>query len=173
MKEYSDYTRLKQTGDDGEQKFITFLESRGFSNIQHIDDIKDAEGLEYSDYDIRATNPQGQTITYEVKTQHDCHKYGMVNVEQVQNGKPAGIATSKADIWVFANKKKGFGCIKAHKLKKIHQVIRSDASITRVTYSMKQKVHGYQLWVTEWKNFAAGWRMKLDELEWFKPEINE
>ena len=168
MTNYTDYNKLSKIGDKGEQRFIKFLQDRDFTNITHIDDVYEEEGLTRSDWDVRATKPTGETITYEVKTQDECHLYGTVNIEQVQSDIPSGIATSKADVWVFANEAKGFGCVKGERLKKIHRTIIKDPSVTKRSYLNKEKKGAMQLWMTNYKNIACGWKMGIDRLLWFK-----
>ena len=173
MTNYTDYNKLSKIGDEGEQRFIKFLQIRNFTNITHIDDVYEEEGLSRSDWDVRATKPTGETITYEVKTQDDCHTFGAVNIEQVQSGKPSGIAISTADIWVFVNKTKGFGCVHGERLKKIHHTILKDPSVGKKAYLCKVKKGDIQLWMTGYKNMACGFRMSLDRLKWFNQETYE
>ena len=168
MTNYTDYNKLSKIGDKGEQRFIEFLQDRDFTNIEHIDDVYEKEGLTRSDWDVRATKPTGETITYEVKTQDECHIYGTVNIEQVQSGKPSGIATSTAKVWVFVNETKGFGCILGDRLKKIHKTITFDPSVTKRSYLNKEKKGAMQLWMTNYKNTACGWKLGIDRLLWFK-----
>ena len=104
---HTNYLKLKDAGDAAERSFIDFLDRNGFTNIEHIDNVWKQEGLSLSDWDVRATNQLGITVTYEVKGQDRCHTFGMHNVEQVQYGKPGGIAVSKADVWVFVNPSSG------------------------------------------------------------------
>ena len=169
-KEYSDYKREKKKGDAGEQLFISYLKSNGFTKIEHIDDVYKEEGLELSDWDVRGTNDLGLISTFEVKTQQKCDLWNSVNVEQVQFGKPAGIVTSKADYWVFVNDNLGFGFIESEELKKIDYNIRKDPSVRKQSYIDRRKnnVTGIQLWITDKINFAAGYRMPTDRLRWKK-----
>ena len=159
--------KLKQEGDLGEIAFIDFLHGQGFTNIQHIEDVYEKEGLQLSDWDVRATNPLGITITYEIKTQNKCNLYGSFNVEQVQYGKAGGIATSKADMWVFVNTTLGFGMIEASELKKIHWNICKDPTVTKQSYKDKLERGDVKLWITSFKNFAAGFRLPVSRLEWY------
>lgn len=165
---YTDYLRLKDAGDAAERSFIDFLQRNGFTNIEHIDNVWKQEGLSLSDWDVRAVNPLGITITYEVKGQDRCHTFGMHNIEQVQYSKPGGIAVSKADVWVFVNPELGFGMIEADKLKKIHWNICKDPTVNKKSYEDKVKRGDLQLWITKFKNFACGWRQPNDRLEWNK-----
>lgn len=165
---YTDYLRLKDAGDAAERSFIDFLQRNGFTNIEHIDNVWKQEGLSLSDWDVRAVNPLGITVTYEVKGQDRCHTFGMHNIEQVQYGKPGGIAVSKADIWVFVNPELGFGMIESDKLKKINWNIVKDPTVNKKSYEDKVKRGDLQLWITKYKNFACGWRQPNDRLEWNK-----
>ena len=92
----------------------------------------------------------------------------MHNIEQVQYGKPGGIAVSKADIWVFVNPELGFGMIESDKLKKIHWNIVKDPTVNKKSYEDKVKRGDLQLWITKYKNFACGFRQPNDRLEWNK-----
>ncbi len=165
---YTNYNKLSKIGDDGELRFVQFLKNNSFTHIQHIDEVFEEENLSRSDWDIRATNELGDTLTFEVKTQQDCHKYGYFNVEQVQNGKPGGIAVSKADVWVFVNDTLGFGMVDANDLKKIHNNIRKDITVKKQSYIDKIDRDGIKLWITKFKNFAAGFRMENNRLNWIK-----
>ncbi len=165
---YTNYNKLSKIGDDGELKFIKYLEEIGFTNIQHIDDVCEDENLLRSDWDVRATSELGEILTFEVKTQQDCHRYGSFNVEQVQNGKPGGIGVSKADVWVFVNDTLGFGIIDADNLKKIHHSLCRDVTINKKSYIDKIEIDGVKLWITKFKNFACGFRMDNERLNWIK-----
>ena len=166
MDEYTNYPVLKERGDFGEQYFAKYLERRNHTNIDHIDDIYKEEGLNLRDWDIRSTDPNGVTKTFEVKTQEDCDKWGTINIEQVQSGEAAGIATSKADLWIFVNQKLGIGVIEAEKLKKIHRSLIKDPTINKESYVNRERRNGVQLWITKYRNFAAGWKMNLNDLKW-------
>ena len=166
---YTPYLKLKNQGDQGEQKFIDFLKANGHTDIQHIDDVFENEDLNRSDWDIRSTCPKGFINTYEVKDQQECHKWSMVNIEQVQNGKAAGVSTSKANYYVFTNDTLGFGIIKSSKLKKIHNLISSDTNITKQSYIDKLEVYGVKLWITKYKNYACGYRININKLTWKQP----
>ena len=167
-KRYTDYDDLKNTGDEGERKFSEFLRLKGYTDIQNIEDIYQAEGLNLKDFDIRARNKEGALIKYEVKMQPDCDKWGMVNIEQVQNGKAAGIATSKADVWIFVNDTLGFGAISAERLKKIHYTLVKDPTVQKQAYINKERRGEMHLWMTKYRNFAAGWRMSTERLKWYQ-----
>ena len=167
---YTNYKQLKSQGDEGEQQFISFLESKGYTDIQTIDELVDENPSEYNheDFDVQATNSLGVKLKFEVKTQEKCHTFGYHNVEQVQNGVPGGIAVSKSDYWVFVNEKLGFGFIEANELKKTHYQICKDPTINKQSYHDKVKVDDNILWITKFKNFAAGWRQPNNKLEWYK-----
>ena len=165
---YTDFNELKKTGDQGEEIVADLLKARGHQQIQNIEDVYVEENLNLSDWDIRALNNNGSLITYEVKTQPECNKWGMVNVEQIQSGKPAGIATSKADYWIFVNPILGCGLIDATDLKKIHWRLQKDPTVTKNSYIMKERRGEVQLWITGYKNFASGWRMSTDKLKWYQ-----
>lgn len=167
-KGYTNYNKLSKEGALGELAFLDYLHGQGFTNIQHIDDVYEKEGLDRNAWDLRATNDVGLTMTFEIKTQNKCDQFGYFNVEQVQNGLPAGIATSKADIWVFYNINLGFGIIEASELKKIHWNICKDPTVSKQSYHDKMKRGELILWITKYKNFACGWRMPNDRLTWHK-----
>lgn len=163
---YTNFTKLNEKGNDGEARFVAFLEGRGYSEIQHIDDVYKEEGLSRSDWDIRCTNELGLTSTFEIKTQDDCHKYRFANIEQVQYGKPGGISVTKADYFVIVNKELGFGIIDADELKIKHKQITKVT--TKKDYDQKRVVFGVQLWITKFKNWAAGWKISVHDITWFK-----
>ncbi len=168
MKKYTDYRKLKSQGDEGEKKFMEFLRENGFTNIELIDDVYETEGINLSDWDVRATDDMGLTHTFEVKTQEELHEYGWFNVEQVQTGKPGGIATSKADIWVFVNSELGFGFVDANDLKKIHYNICKDPTVKKKNYLDKERRGDVILWATKFRNMAAGFRLENNRLNWIK-----
>ena len=168
---YTNYVKLKETGDEGEQKFIEFLDQKGYQNIQVIDDVYEEEGLLTSDWDVRATNDLGIVITFEVKTQDRCHKFGWFNCEQVQNGKLGGIPVSKADYVVFYNPVLGFGIEEHKSFMKTHWEITKQASM--IDYKRKKQLtmrNGLEviLWKTDFTNWAAGWRQKNNTINWYK-----
>lgn len=166
---YTNYLKLKNKGDSGELRFAEYLTKQGYTDIQHVDDImiKDPT-VQRSDFDLRAANSLGIVVDFEVKTQDDCDHWGTFNVEQVQNGKPGGIAVSKADIYVFVNENLGFGFIEASELKNIHWKIVKDPTVTKQSYKDKIKRGDVQLWITKFKNFAAGYRLPNERLTWYK-----
>ena len=165
---YTDFNELKKTGDQGEELVADLLRVRGHGEIQNILEVYEEENLNLSDWDIRARNKDGALITYEVKMQPECAQWCAVNVEQIQSGKPAGIATSKADYWIFVNPELGMGLIDAADLKEIHWRLQKDPTVTRDSYIMKERRGEVQLWITGYKNFACGWRMSTDKLKWYQ-----
>ena len=163
---YTNYNKLKQKGDKGEIAFANFLHEQGYTCIEHIDDVYEKEGLSLSDWDIRAVDQDGVITTYEVKAQYDCHTWKTFNIEQVQSKKLAGIAKSKADVWVFVNDILGFGMIDASKLFSIHMKICKDPSVTQASYFNRTEKGDIKLWATKYKNTAYGFRLPISRLTW-------
>lgn len=173
---YTNYPKLKRIGDEGEQIYYQWMVDNGFSDIIHVDEeINRTRTVDKSDWDLKATDAFGVTATFEVKNQQDCHHHGTVNVEQVQNGKPAGIATTKSDYFVFVNSTLGIGFEETANLKNLHrQIVGYQPRLKKVDYknketikvSHKQGEDRLQLWMTGFKNYACGFKYKNEWLDW-------
>ena len=183
MENYTNYPKLKQIGDEGEQAFYKFMVDNDFEQITHIDDaVKITRTLSPSDWDFFGIDAYGEKATFEIKTQQECHKHDHVNVEQMQSYKPAGIATSKADYWGFVNDTLGFGFVRGEELKDIHNIICADKSVTELSYRIKNflilkykksqpatyQTRKIQLWKTDYSNPAHGFKYHIDDLDWRK-----
>lgn len=173
-KVFTDFNKLSKLGDKGEIKVATLLAEFGYSRIQHIDELielgevhEDGEALKREHYDIRAIHPDGYYEYIEVKNQDRCHEFGTVNIEQVQYGKLGGIGVSKADTYIFVNDELGFGFTPACCLKKIHRRLAA-ANLRKKNYQDRDEIFGVKLWITSFENWACGWKMDINHLDWVK-----
>ena len=162
--EYTDFDQLNEIGIKAEKAFYQFMIDRGYTNIDHIDKVYEQENIKRNEWDFRGTCKSGETITFEVKAAYDCHRYGQFTVEQIQNGKPGGIAVSTADYFVMVNDIKGFGIVETARLKKTHHYLQKIA--TPGQYALKKSIGGVTLWKTVALNPASGWRQKNDTINW-------
>lgn len=173
-KEYTNWKELSMTGDRGEIVAKRFLQDNGATEIKGIEQCL-IEGYEGSraDWDIQC-KINGDIYHIEVKHQPTCQNYGFWNCETVQNGKPGGIAVSKADLWYIVNPELGIGVIDAKYLKSIYNIIRKNTKITASSYRDREwfscKGNSYQLFATKYKDVAFGWKHPItcDQMEWTK-----
>ena len=160
-------------GDKGELRVGKYLENAGFSQIKHVEELiaagetyDDGTEIKREEFDIRAIHPDGYFYYIEVKNQDECHRWKYVNVEQVQNGVAAGIAVSKADEYIFVNDELGIGVVGSKVLKTIHRNLCIDTSVKKESYVNKENVQGVQLWITEYKNWACGFKFPIAGIKW-------
>ncbi len=141
-----EFKKSSVIGDQGENIFLAWLKSQGFTNIQFIDDVYKAEGIQRKHWDFRATSPKsGKTQTYEIK---DAQRAIIcLNVEQIQHGKPGGISVTTSDWFVFVTKKALAFC-KTAKLKSIAKLIE-DANPTTQDYRDGNVIAGQKLWMSK------------------------
>lgn len=172
-KGYTNFTSLNKTGQRAEKQFTQFLISKGYTDIENIEDImiKEPQKWRRSSFDIRCKNDLGVEITFEVKAAYDCNEWGWITIEQVQNGKLGGIPVSEADYVVYVNDELGFAIEEHDKFMKIHWEITKQC--TMIDYKRKKHMTlkdgtEVKLWKTDFTNWAAGWRMKNEDVTWYK-----
>lgn len=171
MRKYTNFNKLNKTGQRAEKQFIEFLEQKGYTDIERIDDVYKVEGLLRSAWDIRCKNSLGVPVKFEVKAAYDCDEWGWTTIEQVQNGKVAGIVISKADYLVHVNDTLGFAIDEKDKFIKIHwELVKST---TTDDYKRKKEItlrdgQTVKLWITNYENWAAGFRVENKTLTWYK-----
>ena len=163
---YTNFVKLSKTGDKAEKLFAEWLEDNGYTNIEHIEDVYENEGILRSAWDIRCDDSDGVKVTFEVKGAFDCHTWGYFNVEQIQNGEPGGIAVTDADYFVMVNESLGMGIVSTEVLLKMHNEIKD--KVTEKDYRDRKKIDEIILWATQYKNMACGWRQKNATIEWHK-----
>lgn len=166
MNNFTNFKKLSKVGDEGEQKFVEFLEREGFTDIKHVDDIP---GANQEDFDIQATNHEG-TWTFEVKNQPNCHEFGAINIEMVQNRSWGAIALSKSDFFVFVNPELGFGFVRTEELKECGRAVHAHPKYSKKAFAEKEilRINGenVHLWKTDFDNPAYGFKYKTDWIEW-------
>ena len=169
-KPYTNFVKLNKTGQKAELQFIKFLEDKGYTDIERIDDVYEIENLARSAWDVRCKNSMGIPVKFEIKAAYDCDQWGWTTIEQVQNGKVAGIVISDADYLVHVNDTLGFAIDEKAKFVKIHWELTK--STTNIDYKRKKEItlkdgSVVKLWKTDYKNWAAGYRVENDTLTWY------
>ena len=98
-----------------EKQITEFLVSKGLEFIEDCDDNR---------YDVKMRFTQGdesKEVTIEIKEDFTCERTGNIGVEIESWGRPSGIATSKADFYLYKvhepNGRKGIYMIKTSELK--------------------------------------------------------
>lgn len=69
-------------------------------------------------YDLKAILKDGKVLTFEVKTDFKSAETGNIGIEFECRGKPSGIGSSEADIWIF-KLEDGFWSISSNNLKQL------------------------------------------------------
>ena len=87
-----DFKSDLQVAEQTEQQIADFLYEYGWQTVERNNDYR---------YDLLAVNEEGVEATFEIKEDFTCRKTGNVGLEFECRGKPSGIATSKADYYIY------------------------------------------------------------------------
>jgi hypothetical protein len=83
-------------------EFGRYFEKECLSCLLPYDKVDFAPDTRFCDWDIKVRHTNGQTLTYEVKADRMVRKTGNFFIEiKSKNGKPSGLLTSKADMYLL------------------------------------------------------------------------
>ena len=103
MKEHNNFEKNLKNAQKAETKVALILRKNGFKVKSFNDDGK---------FDIVCETTNGTRLTFEVKEDDRCEDTGNIVIEYESRGRPSGIRTTQADVWVLRAHYEG----KAHNL---------------------------------------------------------